>query len=173
VPRFSISPLGLTEGSTKFKLKGWKCYRKKLQCSISTGSVIGGPHLVSDRFRCVWSCFLCRPHDLLFAISLMNSSAEVMVQPTLGPIHKTNSKLSRSPSTIEHEHALSKASSRRPGPHMGATLLPIFRPFVPDPNFVGIIQWRSCRIEIEGLFCSQKFMLAIPLKWAGRAGGPS
>jgi len=32
VPRFAIAPLGLTtEGSTKFKLKGWKCYRKKLQ----------------------------------------------------------------------------------------------------------------------------------------------
>jgi len=34
VPRFAIAPLGLTtEGSTKFKLKGWKCYLKKLQCS--------------------------------------------------------------------------------------------------------------------------------------------
>jgi len=33
VPRFAIAPLGLTmEGSTKFKLKGWKCYSKKLQC---------------------------------------------------------------------------------------------------------------------------------------------
>jgi len=33
VPRFAIAPLGLTtEGSTKFKLKGWKCYLKKLQC---------------------------------------------------------------------------------------------------------------------------------------------
>jgi len=33
VPRFAIAPLGLTtEGNTKFKLKGWKCYLKKLQC---------------------------------------------------------------------------------------------------------------------------------------------
>ena len=33
MPRFAIAPLGLTtEGSTKFKLKGWKCYLKKLQC---------------------------------------------------------------------------------------------------------------------------------------------
>jgi len=33
VHRFAIAPLGLTtEGSTKFKLKGWKCYLKKLQC---------------------------------------------------------------------------------------------------------------------------------------------
>jgi len=31
VPRFAIAPLGLTtEGSTKFKLKGWKCYFKKI-----------------------------------------------------------------------------------------------------------------------------------------------
>jgi len=36
VPRFAIAPLGLTtEGSTKFKLKGWKCYLKKLQWSRS------------------------------------------------------------------------------------------------------------------------------------------
>jgi len=30
VPRFAIAPLGLTEteGSTKFKLKGWKCHLK-------------------------------------------------------------------------------------------------------------------------------------------------
>jgi len=35
VPRFAIAPLGLTtEGSTKFKLKGWKCYLKKLQCGV-------------------------------------------------------------------------------------------------------------------------------------------
>ena len=33
MPRFAIAPLGLTtEGSTKFKLKGWKWYLKKLQC---------------------------------------------------------------------------------------------------------------------------------------------
>jgi len=33
MPRFAIAPLGLTtEGSTKFKLKGCKCYLKKLQC---------------------------------------------------------------------------------------------------------------------------------------------
>ena len=32
MPRFAIAPLGLTtEGSTKFKPKGWKCYLKKLQ----------------------------------------------------------------------------------------------------------------------------------------------
>ena len=31
-----LAPLGLTmEGSTKFKLKGWKCYLKKLQCGPS------------------------------------------------------------------------------------------------------------------------------------------
>jgi len=35
VPRFSIAPLGLTtEGSTKFKPKGWKRYLKKLQCTV-------------------------------------------------------------------------------------------------------------------------------------------
>jgi len=34
LPRSAISPLGLTtEGSTKFKPKGWKCYLKKLQCT--------------------------------------------------------------------------------------------------------------------------------------------
>ena len=34
MPRFAIAPLGLTtEGSTKFKLKVWKCYLKKLQCN--------------------------------------------------------------------------------------------------------------------------------------------
>jgi len=34
VPRSAIAPLGLTtEGSTKFKLKGWKCHLKKLQCT--------------------------------------------------------------------------------------------------------------------------------------------
>ena len=34
MPRFAIAPLGLTtEGSTKFKLKGSKCYLKKLQCT--------------------------------------------------------------------------------------------------------------------------------------------
>ena len=34
MPRFAIAPLGLTtEGSTKFKLKGWKRYLKKLQCT--------------------------------------------------------------------------------------------------------------------------------------------
>jgi len=33
VPRFAIAPLGLTtEGSIKFKPKGWKRYLKKLQC---------------------------------------------------------------------------------------------------------------------------------------------
>jgi len=33
VPRSAVAPLGLTtEGGTKFKLKGWKCYPKKLQC---------------------------------------------------------------------------------------------------------------------------------------------
>ena len=33
MPRFAIAPLGLTtEGSTKFKPKGWKRYLKKLQC---------------------------------------------------------------------------------------------------------------------------------------------
>ena len=33
MPRFAVAPLGLTtEVSTKFKLKGWKCYLKKLQC---------------------------------------------------------------------------------------------------------------------------------------------
>ena len=36
MPRFAISPLGLTtEGSTKFKPKGWKRYLKKLQCIIT------------------------------------------------------------------------------------------------------------------------------------------
>ena len=34
MPRSPIAPLGLTtEGGTKFKLKGWKCYPIKLQCS--------------------------------------------------------------------------------------------------------------------------------------------
>ena len=34
MPRFAIAPLGLTtEGSTKFKPKGWKWYLKKLQCT--------------------------------------------------------------------------------------------------------------------------------------------
>ena len=33
MPRFAIAPLGFTtEGSTKYKLKGWKGYLKKLQC---------------------------------------------------------------------------------------------------------------------------------------------
>jgi len=33
VPRSAVAPLGLTtEGDTKVKLKGWKCYPKKLQC---------------------------------------------------------------------------------------------------------------------------------------------
>jgi len=42
VPRFAIAPLGLTtEGSTKFKLKGWKCYLKKLQCRVGEGWLIG------------------------------------------------------------------------------------------------------------------------------------
>jgi len=36
VPRFAIAPLGLTtEGSTKFKPKGWKRYLKKLQCAAN------------------------------------------------------------------------------------------------------------------------------------------
>ena len=35
MPRFAIAPLGLTtEGSTKFKPKGWKRYLKKLQCGF-------------------------------------------------------------------------------------------------------------------------------------------
>ena len=39
MPRFAIAPLGLTtEGSTKFKLKGWKCYLKNLQCIIMPAS---------------------------------------------------------------------------------------------------------------------------------------
>jgi len=39
VPRFAIAPLNLTtEGSTKFKLKGWKCYLKKLQCTVNNGN---------------------------------------------------------------------------------------------------------------------------------------
>jgi len=39
VPRFAIAPLGLTtEGGTKFKLKGRKCYLKKLQCRWSSKS---------------------------------------------------------------------------------------------------------------------------------------
>jgi len=50
VPCFAIAPLGLTtEGSTKFKLKGWKCYLKKLQCGtwfISLGNGICLTHLV-------------------------------------------------------------------------------------------------------------------------------
>jgi len=36
VPRCAIAPLGLTtEVSTKFKLRGWKWYLKKLQCGRS------------------------------------------------------------------------------------------------------------------------------------------
>jgi len=41
VPRFAIVPLGLTtEGSTKFKLKGWKFFLKKIQwrmCCTASG----------------------------------------------------------------------------------------------------------------------------------------
>jgi len=40
VPRFAIAPLGLTtEGSTKFKPKGWQCYLKKLQNWKSTNGL--------------------------------------------------------------------------------------------------------------------------------------
>jgi len=39
VPRSTIAPLGLTtEGGLKFKLKGWKCYIKRLQCEGDTAS---------------------------------------------------------------------------------------------------------------------------------------
>ena len=40
MPRFAIAPLGLTtEGSTKFKLKGWKCYLKNYSVGpVKTGS---------------------------------------------------------------------------------------------------------------------------------------
>jgi len=42
VPRFAIAPLGLTtEGSTKFKPKGWKCYLKKLQCWFTSPNQVG------------------------------------------------------------------------------------------------------------------------------------
>jgi len=47
VPRFAVAPLGLTtEGNTKFKVKGWKCYLKKLQCkrtSIGASCFNGAP----------------------------------------------------------------------------------------------------------------------------------
>jgi len=53
VPRFAIAPLGLTtEGSTKFKLKGWKCYPKKLQCLKSRmqwGRGVHGPAVFLKR----------------------------------------------------------------------------------------------------------------------------
>jgi len=44
VPRSAIAPLGLTtEGGTKFKLKDWKCYPKKLQCRpTSSGAPYNG-----------------------------------------------------------------------------------------------------------------------------------
>ena len=44
MPRFAIAPLGLTtEGSTKFKPKGWKRYVKKLQWVVKWGWDVNHP----------------------------------------------------------------------------------------------------------------------------------
>jgi len=54
VPRFAIAPLGLTtEGSTKFKLKGWKCYLKKLRCIVKAGvAITPRQRVLSSRTKC-------------------------------------------------------------------------------------------------------------------------
>jgi len=60
VPRSAIAPLGLTtEGSTKFKLKGWKCYLKKLQWSlICNWYSLNEPHRHCTVFRALWVAML-------------------------------------------------------------------------------------------------------------------
>jgi len=54
VPCFAIAPLGLTtEGSTKFKLKGWKCYLKKLQCIHRSKMHSAELNRYADLFGCI------------------------------------------------------------------------------------------------------------------------
>jgi len=66
VPRFAIAPLGLTtEGSTKFKLKGWKYYIKKLQWTV-----LAVKYSISGAFQ-----FETRPLKFHYTLTTLESLA--------------------------------------------------------------------------------------------------
>ena len=98
MPRFAIAPLGLTEGSTKFRLKGWKCYLKKLQCIVWTSYRIHPNR---------WSLPLMEQSQQVLVWTLQYKTESISILPTpeilCSFLCVPNKRVNYNPSTSHHK----------------------------------------------------------------------